>query len=83
MILPGHEDLTAKAIVGFDMGFALVQCGDVVKRYRMTISPGGGMHAEPAEEVSPKMPDQLQPESELRVLRHVGVDQIGFQGIDK
>jgi hypothetical protein len=73
-ILRGHEDLRHKPIVGFDMGFALVQCGDTVKRYRVTIGPSGNFHGEPVEDV-PNVPDQLQPEPELRARRHASVDQ--------
>ncbi len=81
-ILRGHEDLKHKAIVGFDMGFALVQCGEDVRRYRMTIGPGGNLHAEPVEEQQ-RVPDQLQPETELRAHRWAGVDQVGFNGLDQ
>jgi hypothetical protein len=34
-VMRGHEDLQPKTIVGFDMGYALVQCGGQVKRYMM------------------------------------------------
>jgi hypothetical protein len=76
-ILRGHEDLQHKAIVGFDMGFALVQCGESVKRYRMTVGPMGNLHAEPVEETQ-QGPDQLMtvPEQEARARRFAGVDQI-------
>ena len=40
-ILRGHEDLKPKAIVGFDMGYALVQCDEEVKRYRLCVRLGG------------------------------------------
>jgi hypothetical protein len=73
-VLRGHEDLRHKAIVGFDMGFALVDCGGAVKRYRLTIGPTGNLHAEPVADV-PNVPDQLQPEPELRARRHATVDQ--------
>lgn len=69
-VLPGHEDLRAKAILGFDdMGFALVQHGDDIKRYKMFVGPGGRLHAEPyVEDERSRLPDQLQklPTSRLR-----------------
>jgi hypothetical protein len=70
-VLPGHEDLRPKAILGFDdMGFALVQQGDGIKRYKMFVGPGGRLHAEPyVEQGHDRLPDQLQkphPVSRLR-----------------
>ena len=70
-VLPGHEDLRPKAILGFDdMGFALVQQGDGIKRYKMFVGPGGRLHAEPyVEDEHSRLPDQLQkphPVSRLR-----------------
>ena len=62
-ILPGHEDLKPKVILGFDeMGYALVQHGDGIKRYKMFVGPGGRLHAEPfvEDENERKLPDQLQ-----------------------
>jgi hypothetical protein len=50
MILRGHEDLKPKAIVGFEMGYALVQCGTEVKRYRLCVSAGGQLTALPEAE---------------------------------
>jgi hypothetical protein len=62
-ILPGHEDLKPKAILGFDsMGFALVQNGNDVSRYKLFVGPGGRLHAEPLAEGS-TLPDQLQGDS--------------------
>ena len=53
-IIRGHEDLKPKAIVGFDMGFALVQCGGEVRRYRLDVTASGGLTATPAlEELTP------------------------------
>ena len=52
--LRGHEDLRPKAIIGFDMGYALVQCGDGVKRYRLAIGPSGHLTAQP-------VPDSVVP----------------------
>jgi len=80
MILNGHEDLHPKPIVGFDMGFALVQCGDDIKRYRMTIDPAGGLRAEPLTEEPPTAVDQLAtavttPQQEARARRFHDVDQ--------
>lgn len=81
-ILRGHEDLKHKPVVGFDMGFALVQHGDTVKRYRMTIGPGGNFHGEPVDEQAVEPPDQVgQPR--VPAMRHYGVDQIGFHGLDQ
>ena len=77
-ILRGHENLRHKAIVGFDMGFALVQCGEQVMRYRMSIGPAGNLHAEPVEEKT-EVPDQLvvvANEEEARARRYASVDQI-------
>jgi hypothetical protein len=51
-VIRGHEDLKPKAIVGFDMGFALVQCGTDIRRYRLTVGPLGGVAAEPVQEES-------------------------------
>ena len=76
-ILRGHEDLQHKAIVGFDMGYALVQCGEQVKRYRMSVGPGGNLHCEPLDET--QVPDQLvtfSNEQEARARRFAGVDQL-------
>lgn len=73
-VLRGHEDLRPKAIVGFDMGFALVDCGDKgVKHYRLTVGAAGNLHAEPVEQDS-GLPDQLGPE--LRARRTRTVDQM-------
>lgn len=70
-VLPGHEDLRPKAILGFDdMGFALVQQGDNIKRYKMFVGPGGRLHAEPYnDDEHSRLPDQLretQPKTRLR-----------------
>jgi hypothetical protein len=73
-VLRGHEDLKPKAIVGFDMGFALVQCEDGVKPYRLTIGPTGNLHAEPVNEESQGV-DQIGI-TDRRARRHVGVDQL-------
>ena len=60
-VLPGHEDLRSKAILGFDnMGFALVQCGTEVRQYRLSVGPGGALHAAPVADRVPQLPDQLQ-----------------------
>lgn len=73
-VLPGHEDLKPKTIVGFDnLGFALVQCNADIKRYKLFIGPGGALMARPFVE-DKTLPDQLQPEAVA--LRHRGVDQI-------
>lgn len=70
-ILPGHEDLKSRAILGFDsMGFALVQHGEDVSRYKLFVGPGGKLHAEPLVEGAAKMPDQLQPDSVRMRLRN-------------
>lgn len=58
-ILSGHEDLKPKAIVGFDMGYALVQCGGEVRRYRLSVGPGGGLTASPEKEDSAASIDQI------------------------
>lgn len=72
-VLPGHEDLQPKVILGVDsMGFALVQCDADIKRYKLYVGPGGALMARPHEEDN--TPDQLQPDSVL--VRHRGVDQI-------
>lgn len=69
-VLPGHEDLQPKAILGFDnMGFALVQNGDGIKRYKMFVGPGGALCAKPFVE-DPTMPDQLQADSVRLRLRN-------------
>jgi len=74
-ILRGHEDLRPKAIVGFDMGFALVDCGEQgVKHYRLTVGAAGNLHAEPVEDKQHSLPDQLAPE--LRARRTRTVDQM-------
>jgi hypothetical protein len=46
-VLRGHEDLQPKTIVGFDMGYALVQCAGEIKRYKLGIGPQGGVTAMP------------------------------------
>jgi hypothetical protein len=46
-ILRGHEDLQPKTVVGFEMGYALVQCAGEVKRYKLMIGPGGTLMGEP------------------------------------
>ena len=61
-ILRGHEDLQPKTIVGFDMGFALVQCSEGVKRYRLAIGPSGHVTAHPEPERSAPI-DQIGTES--------------------
>lgn len=66
-VLRGHEDLQPKTVVGFDMGYALVQCGGEVKRYRMSIGPGGAFHGEPVPETEAFAP----------------IDQIGTIGAEK
>jgi hypothetical protein len=59
----GHEDLQPKTIVGFDMGYALVQCGGQVKRYKMTIGPQGGITGTPEVETEAfDAIDQISPE---------------------
>ena len=79
-ILRGHEDLKPKAIVGFDMGFALVQCGEQVERYRMEVMPGGNLRVEPAPKQHTPV-DQIG--SEHRARRYHDVDQVGFYGSDQ
>jgi hypothetical protein len=78
-ILRGHEDLKPKSIVGFDMGYALVQCGEGVKRYRLTVGPMGGLAALPVEDESESSIDQLgiamEPEQDLRARRFHDIDQ--------
>lgn len=73
-ILPGHEDLRPKAILGFDdMGFALVHQGDdSIKRYKLFVGPGGRLHAEPHNdhEHHHTMPDQLHKQQPARRLRN-------------
>jgi hypothetical protein len=71
-ILRGHENLQPKAIVGFDMGYALVDCGNEVKRYRLCVGPGGNLTAKP-EEPKPVPVDQIG--EEARVRRFSGIDQ--------
>ena len=77
-ILRGHEDLKPKAIVGFDMGYALVQCGEGIMRYRLGVGPGGALLAEPAglEPVNDGV-DQIStlPEPDLRARRYADIDQ--------
>ena len=77
MILRGHEDLQPKKVIGFDMGFALVQCGDDVKRYALLVGAGGHVTARPVEE-NPHAIDQLPVggDKELRARRFHGVDQL-------
>jgi hypothetical protein len=72
-VLRGHEDLKPKAIVGFDMGFALVQCGTSVQRYRLMVGPGGNLMARPEEEERNSV-DQIG--SEHRARRFHGIDQL-------
>lgn len=72
-VLRGHEDLKPKAIVGFDMGYALVQCGSGVERYRMEVMPGGNLHLEPAPKDHAPV-DQIG--SEHRARRFHDIDQI-------
>lgn len=72
-ILPGHEDLRPKAILGFDdMGFALVHQGDdSIKRYKLFVGPGGRLHAEPInEQEHSRLPDQLQKPQSVSRLRN-------------
>jgi len=73
-VLRGHEDLRPKAIVGFDMGFALVDCGDVVKRYRLAVGAAGNIMAAPVED-QPTTPDQIPDSSSVRARHHLTVDQ--------
>jgi hypothetical protein len=75
-VLRGHEDLKPKAIVGFDMGFALIDCGGEVKRYRITILPNGSLHGEPVNE-EPTLPDQLgSVNGDHRARARASVDQL-------
>ena len=78
-ILRGHEDLMPKAIIGFDMGYALVQCGEGVKRYRLTVGPMGAVAAQPVEDEPMRAVDQLgthmEPEQDLRARRFHDIDQ--------
>lgn len=73
MSLHAHED---PVIVGFDMGYALVQVGDRVERYRLSIRRSGGIHAEPAPEATTSV-DQLGStrEPDLRARRWADIDQ--------
>lgn len=71
-VLRGHEDLKPKAIVGFDMGYALVQCGTDIRRYRLAIGPGGSLTAQP-ENAEPVPVDQIG--SEHRARRFHDIDQ--------
>ena len=78
-ILRGHEDLQPKAIVGFEMGYALVQCGESVKRYRLTVGPMGAVAAHPVRDEPEQSIDQLgtlmEPEQDLRARRYHDIDQ--------
>jgi hypothetical protein len=78
-IIRGHEDLQPKAIVGFDMGYALVQCDEGVKRYRLTIGPQGGIGAQPVSDEPVHAVDQIggmmEPEQDLRARRFHDIDQ--------
>jgi len=67
-VLPGHEDLKPKEILGFDnMGFALVRHDESVRRYKLLIGPGGAVAARPFVEDT-ELPDQLrQQERPLRI----------------
>lgn len=60
--LRGHEDLQPKAIVGFDLGFALVECDEGIKRYRLAIGPSGYLMARPAPEIAAPI-DQIGPDT--------------------
>jgi len=73
-VLRGHEDLRPKAIVGFDMGFALVDCGDTVRRYRLVVGHNGSIMASPVED-QPTTPDQISDGPSVRARRHATVDQ--------
>ena len=74
-ILPGFEDLKPKEILGFDdMGFALVQSGESIKRYKMLIGPGGQLVARPYVEAPHPLPDQI-PETR-RLPRQRSYDQM-------
>jgi hypothetical protein len=78
MTLRGHEDLKPKAIVGFDMGFALVDCGGEVKRYRLAVGAMGNLMAAPVDEAALNGVDQLGSLTDpgLRApRRHTTVDQ--------
>ena len=72
-VIRGHEDLKPKAIVGFDMGYALVQCGKDIKRYRLAVTAGGGLTAMPEEEAN-STPDQIGAERHAR--RFHDIDQL-------
>jgi hypothetical protein len=73
-VLPGHEDLQLKSVLGFDsMGFALVQHGADIKRYKLFVGPGGALCARPYVE-DKTLPDQLQPEAVA--VRHRNIDQL-------
>lgn len=53
-ILPGHEDLKPKEIVGFTGdGHAIVMVGDTEMKYKMSVLPGGGAHFKPSGPVVP------------------------------
>lgn len=61
-ILPGHEDLKPKDILGFTGdGHAIVLVGDQEMKYKMSVLPGGGAHFAPAGPVIPPiLPMQIQ-----------------------
>lgn len=78
-VIRGHEDLHPKAIVGFDMGYALVQVGEGIQRYRLTVGPMGGLAAQPVEGEPVTAVDQvgslMEPEPDLRARRYADIDQ--------
>lgn len=74
-IVRGHEDLKPKAVVGFEMGYALVQDGENIVRYRLAIGPHGSLLGQPVAPENPQVPDQLAMVT-ASVLRHRGVDQL-------
>ena len=71
-VLRGHENLQPKAIVGFDMGYALVDCGSEIKRYRLAVGPGGNLMAQPED---PKKVPIDQIGTETRARRFANIDQ--------
>lgn len=78
-ILPGHENLQPRDVVGIDgSGRLLVDYGDEgVRRYALKLNASGGLSAVPFTEPSGEGPDQIGPPRKSPSLaeRLKGIDQ--------
>lgn len=75
-VIPGHEDMKPKKIVGINVdGTALIDGGDAgILKYQMFVSPGGSISAKPIEKA--KIDQQTQRERPTLADRMRGIDQL-------